>query len=153
MDKKNGVYKINCKNCSSWYIGKTKRRCNARIKEHQAACSKVKRKKKLIRDEKHDNGLPFHALSLKHVFDFDKVEILAVEQSFTRRRLLEAMHIQLNSNTCNLQVGKRFDENWKSFFQFFMKQKRFPQAQEELMDLRSGEERILILEEDESNLG
>ena len=68
---------------------------------------------------KNDTGLPFHFLHSGHSFDFDKVQLVQRERNWVKRKILEALYIQTTSNTCNLNSGMKFDENWLTFFQFF----------------------------------
>ena len=119
LEKKNVVYKISCKECSSVYVGQTKRKLKTRIREHIAACDEADIFKAVDKDEKNDNGLPLHHLNTGHEFDFDNVEILDQESNFHRRLLLESININLESNSCNLLQGTKFNEVWGNFLRSF----------------------------------
>ena len=119
LEKKNVVYKISCKEYSSVYVGQTKRKLKTRIREHIAACDEADIFKAVDKDEKNDNGLPLHHLNTGHEFDFDNVEILDQESNFHRRLLLESININLESNSCNLLQGTKFNEVWGNFLRSF----------------------------------
>jgi hypothetical protein len=69
----------------------------------------------VIHSEKYDTGLPLHTLQTKHKFDFEKAEILCQEPNWRKRKLLEALHIELTENTCNIHKGLGFYNNWITF--------------------------------------
>jgi len=54
----------------------------------------------------------YHFLHLGHSFDFDKVQLIHQERNWVKRKILEALYIQTTPNTCNLNSGMKFDENW-----------------------------------------
>ena len=125
LHSKNCVYKIPCANpkCPVSYIGESKRRNKSRFAEHQKTCDKVQYSKQVIHSEKYDTGLPLHTLQTKHKFDFEKAEILCQEPNWRKRKLLEALHIELTPNTCNIHKGMNFDNNWVTFLHYFNSQK------------------------------
>ena len=71
----------------------------------------MKTKKKFIKSSKNDTGLPYHVFMTGHSFDFENAEILCQEINWRKRKLLEALHIELTPNTCNLRKGKSLDNN------------------------------------------
>ena len=79
----------------------------------------MKSTKKVIQSTKNDTGLPYHVLQTGHSFDFGKAEILCQERNWRKRKLLEALHIELTPNTCNLHKGMSFDNNWITFLRYF----------------------------------
>ena len=72
----------------------------------------------MVSSEKNDTGLPYHFLQSGNSFRFEDVKILEHEKDTAKRKVLEAMHISLNSNTCNLNDGKWFDKNWLDALKF-----------------------------------
>ena len=100
-------------------IGESKRRNKTRFAEHIKACENLKTKKKFIQSEKNDTGLPYHVFMTGHSFNFENAEILCQESNWRKRKLLEALHIELTPNTCNLHKGKSFDNNWLTFLKYF----------------------------------
>ena len=119
MEKKNVVYRIPCKECSSAYVGQTKRKLKTRVREHMAACDEADLFEAVEEDEKNDTGLPLHHLSTGHEFDFDKVEVLDQDSNFQRRLLLESINISLEPNSCNVLHGTKFNEIWVNFVKSF----------------------------------
>lgn len=85
MDKSNLVYKINCKSCSSLYIGTTSQKFKNRISQHKGD---IRNKKKLA------TSLCEHALSQGHEFDFDNAKIINRESNYKARLILEMCRIQ-----------------------------------------------------------
>ena len=81
----------------------------------------MKTKKKFIQSEKNDTGLPYHVFMTGHSFDFKNAKMLCHEINRRKRKLLEALHIELTPNTCNLYnyKGKSFDNNWLTFLKYF----------------------------------
>ena len=59
--------------------------------------------------KKNEEGLPKHALDHKHFFDFEQTDILEEEKHWLERKFLEAIHIELTPNTCNLSKGTQID--------------------------------------------
>jgi len=116
---KEAIYKIPCKECEVVYLGETKRKLGTRTKEHFASCQKAFLSQAVHQSVKNDTGLPFHFLHSGHSFDFDKVQLVQRERNWVKRKILEALYIQTTANTCNLNSGMKFDENWLTFFQFF----------------------------------
>ena len=79
LSQSNIVYKINCKDCSEFYIGKTYRRLSQRIKEHNTSES---------------SALSKHAVLSNHTIDFGNPEILARDQLHTRLLIKETLKIK-----------------------------------------------------------
>ena len=87
--------------------------------KHFASCQKAFLSQAVHQSVKNDTGLPYHFLHSGHSFDFDKVQLVQRERNWVKRKILEALYIQATANTCNLNSGMKFDENWLTFFQFF----------------------------------
>ena len=73
------MYKINCKDCNEFYIGKTYRRLSQRIKEHSTTEA---------------SALTKHALLTNHTIDFDNPEVLAKDLRHTRLLIKETLKIK-----------------------------------------------------------
>lgn len=69
-DKINAVYKIDCKNCKSKYIGQTKRKVSMSAKEH---C------RNLTQTQAPHNNISEHCLNPSHCFDFCNVKLKDIE--------------------------------------------------------------------------
>mmetsp|Transcript_38992 Transcript_38992/g.50408 ORF Transcript_38992/g.50408 Transcript_38992/m.50408 type:complete len:196 (-) Transcript_38992:204-791(-) len=119
LEKKNVVYRIPCKECSSAYVGQTKRKLKTRLREHIAACDEADIFEAVDEDDKNDNGLPLHHLKTGHDFDFENVEVLDQDGNFHRRLLLESININLEPNACNVLKGTNFNEIWGNFLKAF----------------------------------
>ena len=65
-DEAAGVYRIDCAECDSCYIGETGRNLKIRVKEH----------KKDVRDYKPASGLAVHSNTKFHNFDFNNAKLL-----------------------------------------------------------------------------
>ena len=95
LEEKIGVvYKINCANCSSSYIGQTKRQLDTRIKEHFNNIKVHNSNYSVISNHRLDNG---------HNFDWSAPEILHHEKYVGKREIAEMFFIKKFDNTINLQ--------------------------------------------------
>ena len=74
----NLVYKVQCKDCEAFYIGKTIRRLQQRLKEHS---------------EEESSAIYRHANELKHSIDFDSPAILAKDSNRNKLLVKEALLI------------------------------------------------------------
>jgi hypothetical protein len=119
LQKKNAIYCIPC-SCNACYVGETCRKTETRGKEHQRTCVKALRMGRVQIDEKTDSGLPFHSLQNPgHSFQFQNTYVLQQESCWKKRKILEAIYIELTPNTVNLNGGWKFDSNWLSHLKFF----------------------------------
>ena len=96
LTNSNLVYKVQCKDCSAFYIGKTIRRLHQRLKEHS---------------EDEYSALHRHANEQKHVIDFECPSILAKDSNKSRLLVKEALLISehkayasLNGNTGSTEL-------------------------------------------------
>ena len=87
------VYKINCLNCESSYVGQTKRKLKIRIKEHKTD----------IKKPTSEISVVSHRLNEMHELDWDNIRILDTEQSLMERRISEMIHIKGQTSGINKQ--------------------------------------------------
>ena len=100
--KKSVVYEVPCKECDGVYIGETKRTLKIRLGEHKSA---VKRG-----DPK--NGIAVHAHETKHAINWDEAKVRRCVNGFWQRKTTEAIHIQRNKKTMNLDRGLCLPSMW-----------------------------------------
>ena len=103
MDKnyqKYVVYKIDCKNCDSTYIGHTERFIKTRIQEHKDSVTQF---------SKNHNVVPQHIITnnYDHNFDWTNFKILDVERNTRKRKIAESLFIKNTKNTINLQTDTK----------------------------------------------
>ena len=84
------VYKLNCKNCPSTYIGETKRTLLQRVNEH---------KKDVLKNI--DTVVATHCHSNRHEIDWQNVNILDRVGNWSSRILSEMLHIHLEASPLN----------------------------------------------------
>ena len=92
------VYKVNCDNCSEFYIGMTTRRLRERMGEHS---------------ESESSAIHKHVISCGHKMNIENPEVLAVDSLKSRLYIKEALFIKdyaaynsLNGNlrSCDLKL-------------------------------------------------
>lgn len=91
LEKANVIYKIPCNGdgsntCQKVYVGTTKSKLKTRISSH-----KSDHKTRRPVDQK--TALAAHCSDLNHAPNFDKVEILQHETNYSKRYMLEMLHI------------------------------------------------------------
>ena len=79
LDKSNVVYKLNCYDCQSSYIGQTKKKTKIRIKQHKSRL---------------DSNVKQHEIEYKHNINYDYPIICATEKNVRARRILEGITIE-----------------------------------------------------------
>ena len=84
LDVKGVVYSIPCADCPATYIGETGITLKVRMTEHKRA---VKSKDLL-------NGIAKHVLETAHNLNWQEARILARENFWGKRRVLEALEIR-----------------------------------------------------------
>ena len=89
------INKICCKECSSIYIGQTKRRLKDRIKEHKDIKSVVA--------GVGVSGVDDHVLNTSHSIDWDNVTILDGESNKLAREIKESIWIR----KCNPELNRK----------------------------------------------
>ena len=87
----NVVYKINCKDCGLFYIGKTYRILSQRVQEHKNSEA---------------SALTRHSLATNHTVDYCNPQILGTDSGHTRLLVKETLNIKqysaaksINGNT------------------------------------------------------
>ncbi|KYN11355.1 hypothetical protein ALC57_16496 [Trachymyrmex cornetzi] len=74
MEQCNVVYKINCLNCESSYVGQTKRKIKTRLKEHKSSTS----------NSNTVHNVAQHQIKFYHKFNWDNIEILTQNLFFKK---------------------------------------------------------------------
>jgi len=93
--KKNVVYKLNCNNCETTYVGQTKRQLKTRIAEHRSHIKKNTSTHSVITN---------HRMISDCDFDWNNVEILDVERNFNKRMISEMINIKSQIRSLNIQT-------------------------------------------------
>ena len=91
LETKNAIYKINCKNCDSVYIGESSKVVGDRVKEHS---SNVRRRYQGSLIYKHSN-------ETGHEFDFDNPKVLNSSKFTGTRKYLESFYSVADQNSIN----------------------------------------------------
>lgn len=93
-EKKCGVvYEISCGDCNKKYIGETARPLNTRVKEHTS----IKRASLTAVGE--------HCKSTGHSIPWDNISVIARENNNTRRKIREALEIEISKPHLNRDQG------------------------------------------------
>ena len=79
-----GIYKLEC-NCSSIYIGETKKKIQTRISQHE---------RDIFHGKWQMSGASEHAKVCKQGFKFEEASTLNVEPFYTQRKIREAVEIR-----------------------------------------------------------
>ena len=83
-EEKSGIYKIPCENCPAVYIGQTRRKLKARLREHKTAVEN---------DRVNDSSVAAHTTSQKHSVDWEKVKLIKNVQKTAHLNAWESMYI------------------------------------------------------------
>ena len=105
LDVKGVVYSIPCADCSATYIGETGRTLKVRMAEHKRA----------VKSKDPPNGIAVHVQKTAHNINWQEARILARENNWGRRRVLEALEIQQRRPKMNLDAGLLLDRSWTPF--------------------------------------
>ena len=97
------VYKVDC-SCGSTYIGETCRTLDVRLKEHKRA----------VKSNQSTNGIAVHADKTGHDIQWDSAQVLEHEPKWWKRRYKEALRIQAESTTMNLDQGLQLNSIWST---------------------------------------
>ncbi|EZA55463.1 hypothetical protein X777_04574 [Ooceraea biroi] len=93
--RKNGVvYKFDCQNCNSCYVGQTKQHLEVRIKEHKCDIKKHVSNQSVVSK---------HRLSNNHEFDWVNTKVLHQESHWKRREIAEMCFIKRQEHSINVQ--------------------------------------------------
>ena len=98
-DEKSGVYKLECNDCMSVYIGETSRQLKIRVGEHEKAWEDSKVGKSAFAD---------HLLAYGHSFRKGSEVLLHKESSDFKRIALEHIEIIRHKNTRGLVLLNRY---------------------------------------------
>ena len=95
------VYKIPCSDCNKCYIGTTKNKLQARIKQHQYDCRQAN-SHKLNR-----TALAYHHFNEGHTFEFGDTKILDIETNYRKRLISEMLHIKRTPLCVNFKTDTK----------------------------------------------
>lgn len=101
----NVVYKIPCfgdglrSKCDLSYIGTTGHKCGDRFDQHEDDL----RTYNITNDLDNTTAVVHHFYDTGHVPDRSKAEILEVQHTYTKRKVLESLHILTHPNTMNFR--------------------------------------------------
>ena len=105
-EKKAGViYEIPCLDCETVYIGETGRCMEKRMIEHR----------RVVRNGDRTNGVAVHAWDESHRVNWTGAKIREVETHLRKKKILEAIHIQTQPHTSNLDCGLFLNDVWLPF--------------------------------------
>ncbi len=106
LDKTNVVYCAPCSDCSTLYIGETKRSLRVRGKEHKAAIT--------AGDTTH-SALAEHCINQRHNFRLESLRAIDSEAKLRKRRVKESLYISASNNSCNnKQFSVHISQAWLS---------------------------------------
>ena len=113
LDPREGVYKIDCKNCDRCYIGETKRKLGVRLKEHREEVEKLDKGRSFTRDskkqahrERSKSAIADHVTQDNHVIDWDSAKLVQREGDWLVRGIKEAITIRKNPRNMNRDEGR-----------------------------------------------
>ena len=89
-DQAGVIYRINCQDCTSCYIGETERPLRIRTKEHHRDSSPV----------------ASHGAMKRHSIDYDNIQVLEREPDWFRRGVKEAICIETTGADLNRDRGR-----------------------------------------------
>lgn len=91
VDKNSVVYKLECKDCNSCYIGETGRQLGTRLTEHRSNIRNLYNRSQLVE----------HITSYNHSIDFENASILGTHKHDRSRKVLEACYTHVTNDTLN----------------------------------------------------
>lgn len=104
MDQKDGlIYKIQCKDCDSCYVGETSKTKAQRIQQHKTDVAHIKRQPTVTHNH-YRSALVKHVHEKKHDFDLENAITVDYESKKNKRLFKEACHIWLSKNPINYKV-------------------------------------------------
>ena len=114
FDRRNVVYRIDCEDCDSCYIGRTERSLGVRFKEHVSS----------LRKTEAATGLTEHIWSSGHSFNRDTVRVIDSAKHKSILATKESIHIKsqagrVMNNQSDLEYYSRHISNgWNSLLKF-----------------------------------
>mgnify|MGYP001545966652 CR=1 FL=1 len=113
LEAGDGVYSIDCKNCSGKYIGETKRKLNTRVKEHRDEAEKVgsslpftRANRKQSQSQQWSSAITDHTVQNNHIMDWDSARIVQKESDWRTRGIIEALWIRKTRTNINRDEGR-----------------------------------------------
>jgi len=106
--QKNRVYKFDCKDCKSWYIGETGQKIEKRTYQHQND----------IKNGKETNAIFMHLQQHNsHSIKWQEVSYLEREEDWKKRKIKEALYINAMNpkELMNLEKGFEINQCWSEF--------------------------------------
>ena len=101
------VYRLKCGDCEQPYTGKTGRTTCVRVKEHVS----------YIKNGRFDmSAAAEHAIFEQHALDFNNVEVIDCERHGMKRRVKEALYINVEKHSMNKDKGLELNPIWVSLF-------------------------------------
>ena len=86
------IYRINCRDCEKFYIGKTERILHYRLKEHRSCLT---------------SAVFQHSREVKHVIDYDNIQILDKATSDRKLQIKEVFYIDKLKPPLNTQLNSQ----------------------------------------------
>ena len=100
------VYQVDC-SCGDTYIGETGRTLEVRLMEHMRA----------VKTQQSTNGIAVHVKETGHDIQWNNAQVLEQEPMWWKRRYKEALRIQAENNTMNLDQGLQLSSIWSTLTQ------------------------------------
>ncbi|XP_055621943.1 uncharacterized protein LOC129765564 [Toxorhynchites rutilus septentrionalis] len=88
-DEKSGIYQIPCKDCTSVYIGQTRRKFKIRLREHKNAVDN---------ERANESSVAAHALTQAHCVDWEKAKIIRNVRKASQLNAWESMYISTSDS-------------------------------------------------------
>ncbi|KYN11963.1 hypothetical protein ALC57_15856 [Trachymyrmex cornetzi] len=92
-------YKIQCRDCDAIYVGQTRRLLKTRTKEHRNHINRKTSNESMITQHTQSHNMLEHS----HDFEWEDIKILNIERKLSKRLISKILHVQLQSNSLNLQ--------------------------------------------------
>ena len=100
-ERRGVIYSIPCE-CGAVYIGETCRTIKQRLEEHKRA----------VRIGDPSNAIALHTNSNLHSIQWGESKVIEQELNWKRRRVKEAIHINVTPNTMNTDLGLLINPTW-----------------------------------------
>jgi hypothetical protein len=106
-----GVYAIPC-SCGKQYIGETGRSFQVRLKEH---CTDIRH------NQSKKSSLAEHSQEVGHHICIENTKFIAKMEHYGKRKIREAIEIELERNNLNRDEGLKISEAWKPILHNLMR--------------------------------